>query len=77
LQIDQDQGTTWRGNDDTAVKLLILLGRNDEAMALLPGLVRAPSGAVIVTGQSLRLDPDYDAIRGDPRFQALIAESAK
>jgi Tfp pilus assembly protein PilF len=74
LRIDQDQGSKWRSKNDTALKLLILLGRNDEALALLPGLVGSPSGAVMITLPTLRLDPDYDPIRGDPRFRALVAE---
>jgi len=62
-------------SDDRALKLLILLGRTDEAMALLPGLLDSPSNAVMVTRPALRLDPDYDPIRGDPRFKDLMAES--
>ena len=75
VRIDQDQGTKWRLSDDRALKLLILLGRTDEAMALLPGLLDSPSNAVMVTRPALRLDPDYDPIRGDPRFKDLMAES--
>jgi hypothetical protein len=74
VRIDQDQGTKWRLGDDRALKLLVLLGRTDEAMAMLPGLVNAPSSSVMVTLPGLRLDPDYDTIRGDPRFRALVAD---
>jgi hypothetical protein len=75
LRIDQDQGAKWRLYDDTALKLLILLGRTDEALVLLQQLVGSPSHTVMVTVPGLRLDPDYDPIRNDPRFKALIAES--
>lgn len=66
LQIDQDLAIRWRGQTGRAVKLLILLGRTDEAMALLPGLIDSPSNSVMVTRKGLGLDPDYDPIRVIP-----------
>jgi len=76
VRIEQDQGDGWRRSSVGALGLLILLGRTDEAIALIPGLIGLPSGAVLLTRQVLRLDPSYDSIRSDPRFKVLIAEPA-
>jgi tetratricopeptide (TPR) repeat protein len=73
VRIEQDQGDGWRQSGDGALRLLILLGRTDEAIALIPGLIGSPKGAVLLTRQVLRLDPSYDPIRGDSRFKALIS----
>src|SRR5437660_7064825 len=45
------------------------LGNNDRAIEILEGLLSRPSG---VTAQMLRINPIWDPLRGDPRFQALI-----
>jgi Tfp pilus assembly protein PilF len=77
VRIEQDQGDGWRRSSVGALKLLILLGRTDEAIALIPGLIGSPGGPVQLTRQVLQLDPSYDPIRADPRFKALNAEPAK
>jgi TolB-like protein/Tfp pilus assembly protein PilF len=46
-----------------------ILGDNDRAIETLNGLLRRPSG---VTAQGLKVDPIWDPLRSDPRFQALI-----
>ena len=51
------------------------LGRADEAVPLLAKeLVAPPSGRWPLTPALLRLDPLWDKIRGDPRFQKLCEE---
>jgi TolB-like protein/Tfp pilus assembly protein PilF len=46
-----------------------ILGDNDRAIEILDRLLSRPSG---VTAQFLKLNPVWDPLRNDPRFQALI-----
>jgi TolB-like protein/Flp pilus assembly protein TadD len=49
------------------------VGEHDEAFRLLDHLLRIPNGLVI---PMLKLDPAWDPLRKDPRFQALIDKYA-
>jgi TolB-like protein/Tfp pilus assembly protein PilF len=54
-----------------------LLGDADHAIPILKRLLQAPNGGGwSLTAATLRLDPIWDSIRNDPRFQELIAENA-
>jgi len=46
-----------------------ILGDNDQAIEILSRLLNRPS---YVTVQGLRVNPIWDSLRNDPRFQALI-----
>ena len=46
-----------------------ILGENDRAIEILDGLLSRPSA---VTAQALKVNPIWDPLRSDPRFQALI-----
>ena len=46
-----------------------ILGDNDRAIETLDGLLSRPSG---VTAVGLKVNPIWDPLRSDPRFQALI-----
>jgi eukaryotic-like serine/threonine-protein kinase len=53
------------------------LGDADHAIPMLKRLLRTScAGATFTTPATLRLDPTWDKIRNDPRFQELIAENA-
>ncbi len=47
----------------------MMCGDFETALALLDRSLQTPSG---VTIQELRLDPVWDALRGDPRFQRML-----
>jgi TolB-like protein/Tfp pilus assembly protein PilF len=52
------------------------LGDADHAIPMLKRLLRTScTGATFLTPATLRLDPVWDRIRDDPRFQELIAEN--
>ena len=46
-----------------------ILGENDRAIEILDGLLSRPSA---VTAQALKVNPIWDPLRSDPRFQSLI-----
>ncbi len=46
-----------------------ILGQNDRAIEILDRLLSRPSG---VTAQALKINPIWDPLRRDPRFQGLI-----
>jgi hypothetical protein len=51
-----------------------LAGRNDEAIALISGLLKSRFRFTPVTPIMLRLAPTWDLLREEPRFQALLKE---
>ncbi len=46
-----------------------ILGDNDRAIEILDGLLARPSA---VTVQGLKVNPVWDLLRNDPRFQGLL-----
>jgi TolB-like protein/Tfp pilus assembly protein PilF len=58
-------------------RLLARFGHKDEAIAALRYLLGVPYGAPFnpITPATLRLDPDFDALRGEPGFQQLLPEA--
>jgi TolB-like protein/Tfp pilus assembly protein PilF len=50
-----------------------IVGDNDGAIEILDGLLSRPSA---VTVQALKINPIWDSLRSDPRFQALVQKYA-
>jgi serine/threonine-protein kinase len=61
------------GEEERMANIYALLGDADHAIPILKRLLRIPYGFAI-TPALLRLDPVWDQIRNDPRFQELAAE---
>lgn len=60
--------------EEDLARLQARFGDKDAAIATLQRLIAIPYGYPPVTAALLRLDPDFDPLRGDPRFQKLIAD---
>jgi len=61
--------------EETMARIYTLLGDADHAVPILKRLLQIPyAGAITPAG--LRLDPVWDQIRNDPRFQELATEKA-
>jgi len=62
----------WRGSYRVIdlARIYAMTGRNDEAIEQLELAMSIPSD---MSAWELRLDPAWDALRGDPRFEALTA----
>jgi serine/threonine-protein kinase len=61
------------GEEARMAQIYALLGDADHAIPILKRLLQIPYGGAI-TPALLRLDPVWDQIRNDPRFQELAAE---
>jgi hypothetical protein len=48
-----------------------MLQRADDVLPLLTRLLETPAG---ITPPSLRYDPAWDFLRGNPRFEALLTK---
>lgn len=53
----------------TLARAYVLTGRYDEALRLLPDIISRPGR---LGPGALRLDPIWDPIRDDTRFQAIV-----
>jgi TolB-like protein/Tfp pilus assembly protein PilF/predicted Ser/Thr protein kinase len=60
--------------EDRMARICALLGDADHAIPILKRLLQIPYGDAI-TPALLRLDPMFDPLRNDPRFQKLVASA--
>jgi TolB-like protein/cytochrome c-type biogenesis protein CcmH/NrfG len=62
---------------DLRARIMARLGKKDEAISSLQRALSQPCDGITgmpPTPALLRLDPDYDSLRGDPRFEKLCQE---
>jgi TolB-like protein/cytochrome c-type biogenesis protein CcmH/NrfG len=62
--------------EQTVAQIYAALGDADHAVTILKRLLQIPYRHPITTG-NLRIDPFWDPIRNDPRFQELVAEKPR
>jgi tetratricopeptide (TPR) repeat protein len=69
---------TYEGpaREEAMARVYALLGDADHAIPILKRLLQIPYD-VPITPALLRLDPVWDQIRNDPRFQELAAEKKR
>ena len=72
LRLMPPEVEAWRGSRRVIdlARIYAMTGRNDEAIEQLEYLMSIPAD---MSAWELRLDPTWDALRGDPRFDALTA----
>ena len=54
-------------------RIYLLAGRQDKAIDLLESLIRVPH---TLSAGWLRIDPTWDPLRANPRFQRLVEEKS-
>ena len=62
--------------EEIVAQIYAALGDADHAVPILQRLLQIPYLHPITTGR-LRIDPFWDPIRNDPRFQELVAEKPR
>ena len=66
--------------EDVYSRIMARFGNKDEAISSLERALSKPCDGITgmpPTPALLRLDPDYDSLRGDPRFEKLCQERMK
>jgi tetratricopeptide (TPR) repeat protein len=72
ISADIARATCFMGG---AAEIFAFLGENDAAIRLLDQLLRLPAGRE-ASVPLLRVDPAYDRLQGDPRFQQMLQRYA-
>jgi tetratricopeptide (TPR) repeat protein len=63
-----------RDYQEIRARIAVRTGETDRAIEILRHLLTVPYGEPPITPALLRLDPAWDPLRGDPRFQKLCEE---
>jgi tetratricopeptide (TPR) repeat protein len=61
-------------HEENLLQVCVLMGEHARALDMIDDLLSRPG---FLTTWKLRLDPVYDPLRGNPRFQALIARNER
>jgi TolB-like protein/cytochrome c-type biogenesis protein CcmH/NrfG len=75
LAVSADDARIHPNVEEQRARILAHFGPKDDAIAILQTLLTTPYDGAL-TPALLRLDPDFDALRSDPRFQKLCEEKA-
>jgi len=72
-ELQPESKDAFGGPEITAgvAEMYAILGESDRAIEILDGLLSRPSS---ITLQVLNLNPIWDPLRSDPRFQALLTK---
>ena len=72
LRLMPPEVEAWRGGSRVVdlARIYAMTGRTDDAIEQLEHIMSIPGD---MSAWELRLDPTWDPLRGDPRFEALIA----
>jgi TolB-like protein/Flp pilus assembly protein TadD len=76
LETTRNDAWQFPSTEVDVARAYVALGDFDRAIPLLEHALRVP-GVDVLTTAYLRLDPSWDPIRGDPRFQKLCEEKLK
>ena len=73
MQVLPESKDAFNGPDvtETAAKIYAAIGDNDRAINLISRLLQQPAPFTVAM---LKLDPEWDPLRNDPRFQKLISK---
>jgi len=77
-QLESARNDAWQfpNTEEDVARAYVALGDFDRAMPLLEHALSVP-GVEVLTTAYLRLDPSWDPIRNDPRFQKLAEDKSK